>query len=116
MDGLDSRGKITLNHFYVALNFTLGQVIVIGATNRIDAIDPALRRPGRFDREFYFPLPAEDARRKIIQICTNEWDPSPDKKLIDDLAKGTRGYCGADVKVCILYTYTKRPCGEKSNF
>lgn len=36
-----------------------GEIIVIGATNRIDAIDPALRRPGRFDRELYFPLPAK---------------------------------------------------------
>ena len=42
MDGLDSRGEI----------------VVIGATNRIDSIDPALRRPGRFDREFLFPLPS----------------------------------------------------------
>lgn len=41
MDGLDSRGE----------------VVVIGATNRLDAIDPALRRPGRFDREFLFGLP-----------------------------------------------------------
>ncbi|KAF9128960.1 ATPase AAA domain-containing protein 2B [Mortierella sp. GBA39] len=56
MDGLDGRG----------------QVIVIGATNRIDAIDPALRRPGRFDREFYFPLPNEAARRAIIDINTCE--------------------------------------------
>lgn len=48
MDGLDDRGD----------------VIVIGATNRIDAIDPALRRPGRFDRELYFPLPA----RKVTVI------------------------------------------------
>ena len=47
MDGLDARG----------------QVVVIGATNRIDAIDPALRRPGRFDREFHFPLPSTEARR-----------------------------------------------------
>ena len=46
MDGLDSRGEI----------------VVIGATNRIDAIDPALRRPGRFDREFIFPLPSRDVR------------------------------------------------------
>ena len=44
MDGLDSRGEI----------------VVIGATNRIDAIDPALRRPGRFDREFLFPLPSRE--------------------------------------------------------
>ncbi|ORX89771.1 AAA-domain-containing protein, partial [Basidiobolus meristosporus CBS 931.73] len=50
MDGLDNRG----------------QVVVIGATNRIDAIDPALRRPGRFDREFYFSLPSYVARRTII--------------------------------------------------
>lgn len=46
MDGLDSRGEI----------------VVIGATNRIDSIDPALRRPGRFDREFLFPLPS-------CQVC-----------------------------------------------
>ena len=45
-DGLDSRGEI----------------VVIGATNRIDAIDPALRRPGRFDREFMFPLPSREVR------------------------------------------------------
>ena len=48
MDGMDGRG----------------QVVVIGATNRPDAIDPALRRPGRFDREFYFPLPNLDARER----------------------------------------------------
>lgn len=46
MDGLDSRGE----------------VVIIGATNRIDAIDPALRRPGRFDREFHFPLPSAKVR------------------------------------------------------
>ncbi|EDR02326.1 uncharacterized protein LACBIDRAFT_146695, partial [Laccaria bicolor S238N-H82] len=50
MDGMDGRG----------------QVIVIGATNRPDAIDPALRRPGRFDREFYFALPGLEAREKIL--------------------------------------------------
>lgn len=42
-------------------------VIVIGATNRIDAIDPALRRPGRFDRELYFPMPNNLARKEILQ-------------------------------------------------
>lgn len=46
MDGLDSRGEI----------------VVIGATNRLDSIDPALRRPGRFDREFLFSLPDKDVR------------------------------------------------------
>ena len=49
MDGLDSRGEI----------------VVIGATNRIDAIDPALRRPGRFDREFRFPLPSREVSETV---------------------------------------------------
>lgn len=53
MDGLDSRGD----------------VIVIGATNRVDAIDPALRRPGRFDRELYFPLPACKVRMALLELC-----------------------------------------------
>ena len=52
MDGLDSRGE----------------VIVIGATNRVDAIDPALRRPGRFDRDILFPLPSPEARMQILKI------------------------------------------------
>lgn len=82
MDGLDSRGE----------------VIVIGATNRIEAIDPALRRPGRFDREFYFPLPTYEARKKIINIHTKDWQPPPDACLIDTLASRTVGYCGADLK------------------
>lgn len=83
MDGLDSRG----------------QVVVIGATNRIDSIDPALRRPGRFDREFYFPLPDEKARRKIIDMNTKDWTPALDSKLVDYIGNVTTGYCGADVRV-----------------
>ena len=48
---------------------------MIGATNRPDAIDPALRRPGRFDRELEFKLPSFSARRKIIDIATQNWNP-----------------------------------------
>lgn len=44
------------------------EIIVIGATNRVDAIDPALRRPGRFDRELYFPLPCYSARKEILWV------------------------------------------------
>lgn len=44
------------------------EIIVIGATNRVDAIDPALRRPGRFDRELYFPLPCYNARKEILSV------------------------------------------------
>lgn len=82
MDGLDNRG----------------QVVVIGATNRIDSIDPALRRPGRFDREFFFGLPKEDARRKIIHISTKDWNPPLTSEELNSLAVMTRGYNGADVK------------------
>ncbi|KAG6374992.1 AAA-domain-containing protein [Boletus reticuloceps] len=85
MDGMDGRG----------------QVVVIGATNRPDAIDPALRRPGRFDREFYFPLPSFEAREKILGIMTRKWEGWTDeqgKENIKGLAKLTKGYGGADLR------------------
>lgn len=75
-----------------------GQVIVIGATNRPDSIDPALRRPGRFDREFYFPLPNVIARRKILDIHTMTWEPPVSNNLKDELAELTKGYGGADLR------------------
>ncbi|KAH7881853.1 AAA-domain-containing protein [Phlebopus sp. FC_14] len=85
MDGMDGRG----------------QVIVIGATNRPDAIDPALRRPGRFDREFYFPLPSLEAREKILTIMTKDWEGWSGEKgqeNIKGLARLTKGYGGADLR------------------
>lgn len=82
MDGMDGRG----------------QVIVIGATNRPDSVDPALRRPGRFDREFYFPLPDQKARRAIIDIHTKGWEPPLQPPFKDQLAEITRGYGGADLR------------------
>lgn len=66
MDGLDSRGQVNI----ISLRSNFFQVVVIGATNRPDAIDPALRRPGRFDRELVFPLPDVEARRAILKIHT----------------------------------------------
>lgn len=121
MDGMDGRG----------------QVVVIGATNRPDAVDPALRRPGRFDREFYFGLPGLEARERILGIMTKKWKgwgvesgiekgmgreidlgegtgaDGLDKQMsvVDDrrsehlkeklrgLAKLTKGYGGADLRV-----------------
>jgi len=50
------------------------QVVVIGATNHPDAIDPALRWPGRFNREFYFLLPGLEAREQILCIMTKGWE------------------------------------------
>ena len=88
MDGLDDRGE----------------VIVIGATNRVDAIDPALRRPGRFDREFYFPLPSFESREEILKIHTKEWQPALDNELLSTLAARTVGYCGADLKALCAET------------
>ncbi|KAK8948336.1 ATPase family AAA domain-containing protein [Platanthera guangdongensis] len=82
MDGLDSRG----------------QVVLIGATNRIDAIDGALRRPGRFDREFNFPLPGSKARAEILDIHTRKWKEPPSEELKGELAASCVGYCGADLK------------------
>uniref|UniRef100_A0A674BVS1 ATPase family AAA domain-containing protein 2 n=1 Tax=Salmo trutta TaxID=8032 RepID=A0A674BVS1_SALTR len=85
MDGLDSRGE----------------VVVIGATNRLDSIDPALRRPGRFDREFLFGLPDREARKDILQIHTRQWTPQPSASFLEELADKCVGYCGADMKaVC----------------
>jgi ATPase family AAA domain-containing protein 2 len=82
MDGLDSRG----------------QVVVIGATNRPDAIDPALRRPGRFDRELLFSLPDSTARREILNIHTKTWNPPLSHDIKRTIVERTDGYCGADMK------------------
>lgn len=98
MDGLDSRGE----------------VVVIGATNRLDSIDPALRRPGRFDREFLFGLPDRwvrtrrtlfawkmdsvifgpfvhrlflwQARKDILKIHTRQWTPPHSDSFLEELA------------------------------
>lgn len=80
MDGLKSRGK----------------VVVIGATNRPNAIDPALRRPGRFDRELVIGIPNRDARLEIIQIHTRGMPLAKDIRL-NSLADMTHGYTGADL-------------------
>lgn len=82
MDGMDNRG----------------QVVVIGATNRPDSIDPALRRPGRFDREFYFPLPDLSSRRLILSIHTKKWTPKLPPVFLDKIATLTKGYGGADLR------------------
>lgn len=72
-------------------------VIVLAATNRPDAIDPALRRPGRFDREIMFPIPDRKARREILDIHTRAMPLTEDVDL-DDIADRAHGYVGADIK------------------
>ncbi|MEM1513374.1 MAG: CDC48 family AAA ATPase [Candidatus Thermoplasmatota archaeon] len=80
MDGLKGRGK----------------VIVIGATNRPDSLDPALRRPGRFDREIEIGVPDRDGRKEILQIHTRGMPLAEDVNL-DALADVTHGFVGADL-------------------
>jgi len=80
MDGLKGRGKL----------------IVIGATNIPDSIDPALRRPGRFDREIRIDVPDRNGRKEILQIHTRGMPMSEDCNL-DELADITYGFVGADL-------------------
>ncbi|NUE03485.1 CDC48 family AAA ATPase [Halorubraceae archaeon YAN] len=81
MDGLEARG----------------QVIVIAATNRVDSVDPALRRPGRFDREIEIGVPDEVGRKEVLQIHTRGMPLSDDVSL-DHLADETHGFVGADIE------------------
>lgn len=81
MDGLNDRGN----------------VMVLGATNRPDSIDPALRRPGRFDREFEISVPNEDGRYEILLIHTRGM-PLADDIDVKAMASELHGYTGADIK------------------
>ncbi len=96
-----------------------GQVIVIGATNRPNAIDQALRRPGRFDREIEIGVPDRNARKEILQIHTRNM-PLKDVNL-DELADLTHGYTGADLTalareaaMCTLRTILPNIIDKKS--
>ncbi len=74
-----------------------GQVIVLGATNRPESLDPALRRPGRFDREIEIGVPNVEGRLEILQIHTRGMPLSEDIDL-QQLASELHGYTGADIK------------------
>ena len=73
-----------------------GQVIVIGATNREDAIDPALRRPGRFDREIEIGVPTREGRKEILEIHTRGM-PLAEDVSTGAMAATTHGFVGADL-------------------
>jgi transitional endoplasmic reticulum ATPase len=76
----------------------LTNVIVIGATNRPDILDPALLRPGRFDRIVYVPVPKEEGRLEILKIHTNKIPIENKDKIIEKLSKETSGFTGADIE------------------
>jgi len=82
MDGMKSRGK----------------VVVIAATNRPDSIDPALRRPGRFDREIEIGIPDQQGRLEILNIHTRGM-PIEEKVNLDQIARVTHGFVGADLEI-----------------
>ena len=82
MDGMESRGK----------------VVVIAATNRPDSIDPALRRPGRFDREIEIGIPDDEGRFDILSIHTRGM-PVDEKVDLKQISKTTHGFVGADLEV-----------------
>jgi len=82
MDGMKSRGK----------------VVVIAATNRPDSLDPALRRPGRFDREIEIGIPDEEGRHAILNIHTRGM-PIDEKVDLKAISKITHGFVGADLEV-----------------
>jgi len=84
MDGLEARGD----------------VVVIGATNRVDSIDPALRRPGRFDREIEIGVPDEAGRREILAVHVRDV-PMSDTVDLDRLAARTHGFVGADLNALV---------------
>ncbi|KAL0248233.1 hypothetical protein GEMRC1_003469 [Eukaryota sp. GEM-RC1] len=75
-----------------------GNVFVLAATNRPDNIDPALRRPGRFDREVLFELPNEHGRLDILNIYTRKWKNPPDSELLSVLVRKTKEFSGADLR------------------
>ncbi|RCH78624.1 hypothetical protein CU097_001519, partial [Rhizopus azygosporus] len=75
-------------------------VMIIGATNRPDSLDPALRRAGRFDREISMGVPDEKSRKKILQVLSSKLRLSGEFDF-DELAKATPGYVGADLQALI---------------
>jgi transitional endoplasmic reticulum ATPase len=75
-------------------------VIVIAATNRAELVDPALLRPGRFDRIIYVPPPNLNARKEIFKVHLRKVPLAPDVN-VDELASITEGYTGADIEAVV---------------
>jgi cell division protease FtsH len=96
--GHDEREQ-TLNQLLVEMDgFESNEgVILIAATNRPDVLDPALLRPGRFDRQVVVPVPDVKGREEILKVHSNRM-PLADDVLLSDLARGTPGFTGADLE------------------
>lgn len=95
----DQDREQTLNQLLIEMDGFSNEtgIIVIGATNRPDMLDPALLRPGRFDRQVYIELPDLSGRREILDLYSKKVKIAPDVDL-QDLARGTTGFSGADLE------------------
>ena len=95
----DQDREQTLNQLLIEMDGFANDtgIIVIGATNRADMLDPALLRPGRFDRQVYIELPDLAGRREILNLYAKKVKVGPDVNL-QDLARGTTGFSGADLE------------------
>jgi len=111
--GHDEREQ-TLNAILVEMDGfeTSDQVIVISATNRMDVLDPALTRPGRFDRQINVPLPDLKGRCEILKIYANKIKRGPDVDL-HRLARGTPMFSGADLEAMVNEAAIAATMGDK---
>ncbi|ODN04532.1 ATPase family AAA domain-containing protein 2 [Orchesella cincta] len=111
LDGLcPSRDKPFISEANVSIVTTMlglmdelpkGEIFVIGATNRLESIDPALRRPGRFDKHLEFLPPTQKGRFDILRIHTKGWKTVPEANLLNSVSEKTVGFSGADLsKLC----------------
>ena len=95
----DQDREQTLNQLLIEMDGFANDtgIIVLGATNRVDMLDPALLRPGRFDRQVYIELPDLNGRREILNLYANRVKLAPSVDLMD-VARGTTGFSGADLE------------------
>ena len=95
----DQDREQTLNQLLIEMDGFANNtgIIVLGATNRVDMLDPALLRPGRFDRQVYIELPDLAGRKQILDLYANRVKLAPDVDLMD-VARGTTGFSGADLE------------------
>ena len=95
----DQDREQTLNQLLIEMDGFANDtgIIVLGATNRVDMLDPALLRPGRFDRQVYIELPDANGRKQILDLYANRVKLASDVDLMD-VARGTTGFSGADLE------------------
>ena len=87
-----------------------GEIMVIGATNRIELVDSALRRPGRFDKDIKFDLPNQEQRKEMFKIHTQNWKNVLPERTLKTLSHHTKDYSGADIKALCMEAKVQAFC------